>query len=372
MAPKVTLARALVTPFHFTSIVFITLLSLLLSVAIRSDITGILWLMPAFIVTSWIFKYAFAMLESVAHGESEAPVASYEILSVFEQRPLVLAVIVLGIAQIMWWMHGVLAFILVSILVALLPASIGILGATRKAMLSLNPLALLQTVRGMGWWYALLLLTIVSIIVWITWLARLGIWNAVLIWQIGMSVLLVFSLIGGVMYERRIEIGHEPRISPERMALADQAEHQRALKKVLDEMYTAVRLGDLVRGLRELQQWLTTVGDEFVATDCEHIYSTVSTWNDVEMQVAVTRVLLPTLVSTHHSHMAGLIVSKMVKAQPSFTFKAEAELLAVSHGIQREFPEQVRQLVSNFVNTFPVAVTPGITALLARLNSTAK
>lgn len=372
MTPKVTLIRALLTPFHFTSIVFITLLSLLLAIAINYDITDILWLLPAFIVTSWVFKYAFAMLESIAHGESAAPVASYEMLSVFEQRPMVLAVMVLGIAQFMWWMHGVAEYVLVAMLIALLPASIGILGATRRVMLSLNPLALWQTVTGMGWWYLVLLFVIATIVALTTRLASVGVWNAAIIWLIGMSVLLTFSLIGGVMYERRIEIGHEPRNSPERVAVHDQREHQRQLRRALDEMYTAVRLGDLVRGVRELEQWLTTVDDDFVAADSEHIHSTVLGWNDVEMQIAVTRVLLVKLVNTEHPHMAGVITSTTLRNLSGFSFKSETELLPVVHAIQREFPVVARQLVLNFVNTFPMTPTPGVTALLARLNSSSK
>lgn len=65
--------RALLVPFHFTSLVLITILALLLAAAIHFDTSEFLWLGPAFIITSWVFKYAFAMLEHIADGESYAP-----------------------------------------------------------------------------------------------------------------------------------------------------------------------------------------------------------------------------------------------------------------------------------------------------------
>ena len=73
--------RALLVPFHFTSGVFIATLSLLLSVAIHYCTSGFMWLLPAVIITSWLFKYAFVMLESIADGEVHAPVASIDMLN---------------------------------------------------------------------------------------------------------------------------------------------------------------------------------------------------------------------------------------------------------------------------------------------------
>ncbi len=53
-------------------------------------------------MASWVFKYAFAMLESIADGEVYTPVVSMDMLSPFEQRPLVLLLMTIGITQLLW------------------------------------------------------------------------------------------------------------------------------------------------------------------------------------------------------------------------------------------------------------------------------
>ena len=364
-----TLLRALSIPFHLTSVVFVALLSLILAVVIRYDTSGFLWLVPAIIAISWIFKYAFAMLESIADGETQAPVASIEMLSVFEQRPLILSLLLLAIGQFTLWMDNVAGYLLMAMLLALLPASIGILGSTGRAMLSLNPVAIVQTARGMGWYYLLILLVIMFVIAATGWLAPV-VWKSVLYIQMGMSILVVFSLIGGVMYERRIEIGHEPRHSPERRLVHDQREHHRQLKQTLDEIYNAVRLGDLVRGMGQLEQWLATVSEDVIAADCLHIHSTVINWGDSEMTTAASRALITALVKVRQPEMVVEIIASTLRTLPDFTLKSENSLLTVVHSLQSLGKDAFALLLlKNFVNAFPAQVTPGIKALMQRLSA---
>ena len=360
--------RALLIPFHFTSLVLVTTLALLLAAAIHFDPSGFLWLAPAFIITSWVFKYAFAMLEHIADGEAYAPAASIEMLSPFEQRPFVLLLVVLAAGQVAWRADNVIAWVLVGLLLVFIPAFIGLLGATRRVTLSLNPLALLQTVRGMGAWYLLVLLVIAATVAMGIWAVQSSWWLFILCWQIGVSVLLVFSLIGGTMYYRRIELGHEPRISPERMAAHVRRAHDRQLKRMLDDIYSAVRLGNLVRAMNGLEHWLSNADEEVIALDCMHIHSTIVTWNDADMLTASSRVLFAVLVDTHHPHMLEELVVATLKAQPRFTFKSESGLLPAVHALQEAGGNQLAlRLVENFVNAFPAAVTTGITAVRQRL-----
>lgn len=365
--------RALLVPFHFTSLVLITTLALLLAAAIHFDTSGFLWLAPAFIITSWVFKYAFAMLEHIADGESYAPVASIEMLSPFEQRPFVLLLVMLAAGQAAWRADNVIAWVLVGLLLVIIPAFIGLLGATRRVTLSLNPLAILQTVRGMGAWYLLVLFVIAATVAMVIWAVQSNWWVFILCWQIGLSVLLVFSLIGGTMYYRRIELGHEPRISPERMAVHVRRDHDRRLKRMLDDMYNAVRLGDLVRAMNGLEHWLSSADEEAIALDCRHIHSTILSWDDADMLTASSRALFAALVVARHPHMLEELVVATLQAQPGFTFKSESELLPAVHALQEAGGNKpALQLMENFVNAFPAQVTTGITALRQRLEDVAR
>lgn len=363
-----TLLRALSIPFHFTSALLVVLLAMLLTAAISYDTSGFLWIAPAVVITSWLFKYAFAMLESIADGEIYAPVASIEMISPFEQRPLLLLLIVIGLAQLGWWASGIFAQVMVAMLFALVPAFVALLGATRRVTLALNPLAIFQTVRGMGAWYVVILISIALSVAVSIYVAHSGVWRIVWYFQISMSVLVVFSLIGGVMYERRFELGHEPRISPERDAVIDQRAHHAQLKRVLDQMYHAIRMGDLVRATHELEQWLTGVDDDYVATDCQYIHSTALTWSDAGMLTAATRVLAEHLVRTGHADMLAELMTATLPSQPAFSFKSESTLLPVVHSLGALGRQDLAlQLVLNFVNSNPAQVSTGISALRQRL-----
>ncbi|HEX2584748.1 MAG TPA: hypothetical protein VHL14_06425 [Steroidobacteraceae bacterium] len=365
--------RALLIPFQFSSVLPVLGLSLLLTLAVRSDITGILWILPAFITTSWLFKYAFIMLEHVADGEHEAPVVSLEMLGPFEQRPLFLLVVAVAIGSLLWRYDTTPGYVLVGAIVLALPAAIGVLGATRQVKLALNPVVILQTMRGMGWWYVVLLTLIAAVVASTMFLLNFTTWRVLSYVQIGFCVLMIFSLIGGVMYERRIEIGHEPRKSPERIAVQDQRERQRTLQRVLDEMYRATRLGDLVDAMTQLEKWQSGVTADHdhraLAQDVEMIHTTVMGWNDPGMLTATGRALATLLNQNGCTEALEELIATTLRSQPDFTFKSESALLPVIHGLQAERRvDLARQLVTNFVNTFPAQVTPGVNALLQRLS----
>jgi len=369
----VTPFRALLIPFHFSSLLPVIGLSVILAVAVHSDITGIMWMLPAFIMTSWLFKYAFVMLEHIADGEVHAPVISLEMLGPFEQRPLFLLSMMLFIAWLLWWFDDMATHVFACAIAIALPAAVGVLGATRHVKLALDPVVIWQTANGMGWWYLAVLLLIVGVVGLITATVHSGVWQSVLYIEIGLCVLMVFSFIGGVMYERRIELGHEPRKSPERVAIDEQRQRQRQLQKMLDDMYNAVRLGDLVSAMKQLEHWQSEVASQHhhqaLAQDVEMIHATIRGWNDPGMLTASSRLLAALLNQSGCTEALEELIATTLKSQTDFTFKSDTTLLPVVHGLQTERrPDLARQLVTNFVNSFPAQVTPGITALLQRLS----
>jgi hypothetical protein len=174
------------------------------------------------------------------------------------------------------------------------------------------------------------------------------------------------------MYERRIELGHEPRISLERKAAIDQRAHHAQLKRVLDEMYHAIRMGDLVRAMQGLEQWLVKVDEDAMATDCHHIHSTTLTWEDAGMLTAASRIIAEHLVRNDHADMLAELLSATLKAQPAFSFKSESTLLPPVHSITALGRRDLAlQLVVNFVNSNPAQVSAGISALRQRLEQSA-
>ncbi len=79
--------------------------------------------------------------------------------------------------------------------------------------------------------------------------------------------------------------------------------HARQTNRQLDEIYNAIRLGDLVHAMSQLEQWLSSMDEELVATDCLAIHSTIQGWNDAGMLIAASRAIAATLVRTQHLDM---------------------------------------------------------------------
>jgi hypothetical protein len=78
---------AVLVPWRLASILFIAISSTLLAFFQGKGVVGIV---GSYFLLSWLFKYAFVMLEHVASGRPDAPVVSAEMLGPFEQRPLIL------------------------------------------------------------------------------------------------------------------------------------------------------------------------------------------------------------------------------------------------------------------------------------------
>src|SRR5260221_14683176 len=117
-------------PFHLTSLLFVglvaTLLTLLWSVA--GSTLVLVALVGTFFLVSWLNKYAFAHLEQAAHGVSEAPVASVEMLGPFGGvRPWVHPVLAVGLLLLMSVVQTQGRATAGSAALLLFPASVGVL-----------------------------------------------------------------------------------------------------------------------------------------------------------------------------------------------------------------------------------------------------
>ncbi len=83
---------------------------------------------------------------------------------------------------------------------------------------ALNPVAIFNVVRGLGPWYLLLVLFVSGCALLGVLLVRHLELGMVLFASGQLLVLLVYAAIGGVMYQRRLELGFDPIVSPERKA----------------------------------------------------------------------------------------------------------------------------------------------------------
>lgn len=274
-----TLLKALLIPWGFASISFVAISSVLL--AWLHD-KGVLGLMATYFLLAWLFKYAYVLLEHVANGAREAPAVSTDMLGPMEQRPWIQASICFAVYLALHYIGGVGVAAISVLLLSLLPASMAVLGIGESVPQALNPLMLWRMIRGLGLYYLAILAMLVTVGLLIAALTNMDAWTVLTVVAAEVAVLTVFSALGGAVFERRLELGFEPLTSPERQKDRDDIEHRRLLDRMLDELYTAVKMKRRSQALALLNRWLGHSDDAHVGSDAFVIVRRAAGWRQGE------------------------------------------------------------------------------------------
>src|SRR3569833_2685280 len=120
--PAWNVNRYFLVPIHSTPLLLVVTFALGLRLAVAAGLAGI----PlAFLLFSWFFKYCFVLFDSVVAGEDVPPVLSIEMVNpVDEQRPLVLAALLMAEGLLLWRVRPALLIAVA----AVLPAHLAVLG----------------------------------------------------------------------------------------------------------------------------------------------------------------------------------------------------------------------------------------------------
>ena len=169
------------------------------------------------------FKYLFAMLEHTANGYSGLPVLTFEFYRPFnEMRPYQLFLLLLFVASLavkLWqWQLGYLTIALAAYSLCVLPAFIGLLGLHNGFYPSLHPLILMRFMQRIGIAYPAMLAMLAAGIGYIVFSFKSGpvLFSAIFITLYG--VVLMFLLLGKIIYSKRESLDYRPNKSPEREA----------------------------------------------------------------------------------------------------------------------------------------------------------
>jgi hypothetical protein len=202
------------------------------------------------------------LLEHVAHGAREPPVLSIEMVNpVSEHRPLVQLLIVgvvwLGIHALAPHVGGLATAALEGLALAALPACIAVLAIADTFWQAINPLALWHVVHTLKFSYL--------IIVGVALLAGFGLValaarGSLAVWELyalGMYAwLALFALIGGALFEHRLEIGLEAAHAPERVANRLQVQLDAERDRFVDRVFAQARGGNLRGAWQTIEQRL--------------------------------------------------------------------------------------------------------------------
>jgi hypothetical protein len=348
--------NSLALPFRTAPLLLVGIFSVLLQIGLNAGLFGIPMLA---IIGSWFLKYAFMLLDHAAQGRPDAPVLTPEAANpVGEKRPLAYAALIAGYYLATGALGPVIGPEPVSALrllaLAALPAVVATHTITGSWAEALNPRTIIGTTRRLGVGYVLILC--VAIGCW--WLGRAIVLDAgylAVILRIALLMLLwltLFSLLGGVIHARRLELGFEPEHSPERRQRRDIAERDRARNLFLDLIFTEYRSGDSRNAWNSIQQRAAQSAD--LIAEYSWIYERVATWPKPRLANRIAQALLPLLLNAKRNGEALRIVKERLHADREFRPLASSELIALAL-LARDGGDRplARALLQDFDRHFP-------------------
>jgi hypothetical protein len=350
-----TVLRPLLWPFHPSSLMFVVLCAALLAVtALLRPEAAILRIIPAFFLLSWLFNYAFAMLDDAANGRPEPPVPSSEMLGPFEARPLLQLALCAVVYKAVTLSGIAVGSAILVIYLLLLPASLGRLGVTREVTSAINPLALVRTAWALGWYYLLILVLIASYAYAYFLLNRMSLWTVASYALLELAVLSIFSLIGAAMFVRRVALDFEPHSSPEWKAAGAEADRLKRRSQVLDEVYGFIRLHDSRRAAAPLRQWLSGLEAEQLAGDVQAIMSQAAQWNSDRGLAEVAQCLVSDLIKVARVDLALETLETTLAQYPRHALESENESVALARQARATGkPQLARTIINNFAARTP-------------------
>ena len=260
----------LMLPARPTALLFIAVLTLGFALCSAAGWFGLPVLV---ILLSWLFKYAYVLLEHVAHGAREPPVLAIEMVNpASELRPWVQLAIVtvcyLGLRALSGIIGAAPTLVIEGVALAALPASIAALGVGDAYWQAINPLALWQIMRTLALTYVAIIGVVLIYGYGIAALAVYALLPGWLLNALGIFAWLsLFSLLGGSLFEERAALGHEAMHAPEHAERRAQWHLDRERARFVDGVFAQARSGNLAGAWQSTERELATRDNGFDTYD---------------------------------------------------------------------------------------------------------
>lgn len=359
------LLKALRMPFHVSSLLFVAVTALLLSLVIWANA---LLAFPAICLTMiWFTQFTFTLIDDAVNGVKETAPASLEMLSPWgDMRCWVHPVLTVAIAVTLFLQPQIPRLPVLVACAFLFPASLGAIALTGNAIDALNPVALVKVMRGLAQYYLLAVLWVLfcaglSVLVTLS-----GLWLFVQIAALQLLLLLTCAFIGGAVYMRRVELGFEPLVSPERTALREEQDLHAQRQRMIDAIYNLVQMRRPVEALATVRQWLEGAASHHLPADVKAILLAGANWSEKRGFVALLRGLAPLLISMRQPGLAFAAVEAGLAAAPGFTLEQESDALRmIRFALQTGRKRMAATLLANLEGA-PNQGTPGTELLELR------
>jgi hypothetical protein len=313
--------RYFLLPFHSITLVLLATFTLGWVLVSKAGLMGI---PMGLILLSWFFKYCFVLLDSIVAGNETPPVLSIEMVNpIDEQRPVAqAAIIVVGIFLVRaisdHFGHAV-GVVVGAVLLFELPASVAALAVTGNPFRAVWPPEIWEITRACGREYVLINMSMFTAGVLIYGLALLGgpLWFMIAIAQLWF--LFAFSLVGGAIFEHRVELGIESRTRQERESERKEREHVTERNRMCDRAYASFRVGKPLEGWQEIQMWLERQAEGGPPLrELAAVLRSASSWDDVRPADRLASDLIAALLAGKENGKALEVLEQRLLSNPSF------------------------------------------------------
>jgi hypothetical protein len=370
------LLKVLAMPFQLGSLLFVAASSILLGLVLYiggpTIANAVLSLYAILAMMVWLTNYALHLIDDVANGVREASSASAEMLTnpFLDSRCWVHPVIAAALGTMHYLNPSWPTWPTLLTATLLFPLSIGACAMSGHARDAVSPTMMLRVLLGLGPWYALLVGLVALCALLGAILARVLPLGTVLIASEQLLLLVVYASIGGALYERRLELAFEPRVSPERVADARQAVRIEHRQKFLDGLYNDLRMRETKRGIANVKQWLTDTEPNERASDLHAVLTAGRNWNELREYPRLLQGLVPVLLELKQPALAFAVAETGLNTHPGFAPAAEADAVALAnYALATGRRRGAAQLLENYLQRpdAPTEPSPQLAELRARL-----
>jgi hypothetical protein len=370
------LLKVLAMPFQLGSLLFVAasslLLGLLISLGGPTLTTAVLSLYAILAMLIWLTNYALRLIDDVANGVRQAGSASVEMLTnpFLDSRCWVHPAIAAALGTMHYLNPTWPTWPTLLAATLLFPLSIGACAMSGRARDALSPAMMLRVARGLGAWYVLLLGLVALCALLGVILARALPLGTVLIASEQLLLLIVYAAIGGALYERRLELAFEPRVSPERKADTAEAARVARRQQFLDSLYNDLRMRETKRGVASVRQWLTGIDPTERAGDLHAILTAGRNWHELREYPRLLQGLVPVLLELKQPALAFAVAETGLNSHPGFSPAAEADAVALAdYALATGRRRGAAQLLENYLQRPDAPAQPGpqLATLRARL-----
>ena len=181
--------------------------------------------------------------------------------------------------------------------------------------------------------------------------------------------LTMFATLGGVIHQRRLELGFDPEHSPERRRARDDKDRDRERDRFIDQVFAEYRAGGRGNPWATIEERATRSPNPLA--EYAWIYERVATWPNSRLADRVAQHLLPLLLAANRNGDALRILKARLEANTEFRPSTSEQLIRLAE-LARDAGDRplARALLTDFNQLFPNdtarAIVQTLTDQLAR------